>query len=519
MVARGAPAGGGAGPVAGRQRPTGQGGGRGEPTAAAAPDTPPAVEPDADRPQPPGECATPPGAPERTAEPGPDLPPGWTRGGGDGRRAPDAPGATTPPTQPPAAAPPAPAAPGTRPGGATPGTRLVVQVHRPPVPPARHASEPPSARHAPPAPARPPAPSTAVISGAPPAPAAPVIPAPRTESAPRTAAPPRPHGAPPRPAPPAAPPPAPAEAAPPAAPAPRRPTRRRLRPAAAWLCVVTGLGLLAGSVVGGVWVAERRPEPPAVPPAVAEFENAADVWRNVPVDQLFPPAPHGEGAGRGRADRDWIRLGVRDDADCLTPLGAAWQELLADVGCSRLLRASYTDTARSVVTTVGVLITDADQSAAWALQREWHERGRDADTALLPPTLPVAESVATAFGPSQRASWVVELYADRPWVVYAVSGFADGRAVPEAVPADDALAPEDRSAVAESGIAHQTRALADLVGETFRQAAEDDWHDRSPSAGPAESRAVGAAAAPVGPVNEPARAARGGRRVRGRRRG
>lgn len=78
---------------------------------------------------------------------------------------------------------------------------------------------------------------------------------------------------------------------------------------------------------------------------------------------------------------------------------------------------------------------------------------------------------AEDFGRAQRASWTVRILTDIPVVIYAVSGFADGRTVTEPQPAEAAVRPGATTAPAESGLGHDAKGLADRVGTDFRKAA------------------------------------------------
>ncbi|MBZ4321369.1 hypothetical protein JNW98_18695, partial [Streptomyces sp. SCA2-4] len=126
--------------------------------------------------------------------------------------------------------------------------------------------------------------------------------------------------------------------------------------AAAAVCAILGAGLLGGAAAGG-WLTARTPERTA---AEAAYARAATVWETEPVDRLFPPSVHDATAGPGGASRDWVRLGVAPDADCAEAFDPALALVLRPAGCARLLRATYADATSSSVTTVGLLVTEAD---------------------------------------------------------------------------------------------------------------------------------------------------------------
>lgn len=78
-------------------------------------------------------------------------------------------------------------------------------------------------------------------------------------------------------------------------------------------------------------------------------------------------------------------------------------------------------------------------------------------------------TVAAGFGDEQRASWTVSVLTDAPVVVYAVSGFADGRAVTDPQPAQDAMKSGATTAPAQAGLGHDAQGLADRVERGFRK--------------------------------------------------
>lgn len=135
--------------------------------------------------------------------------------------------------------------------------------------------------------------------------------------------------------------------------------RTRPRTLAAAACVVLGLGLIGGAVTGSWLTGDSS----AGTDARSEFAAAGELWHSVPVDQLFPPTVQGEGAGPGGADRTWTRVAVAPDTGCANAFDPLLRKALAPVGCLRLLRATYTDATRSLVTTVGLLFTKADATA------------------------------------------------------------------------------------------------------------------------------------------------------------
>lgn len=241
-----------------------------------------------------------------------------------------------------------------------------------------------------------------------------------------------------------------------------RPGRPRMLAAAA--CVVLGLGLIGGAVTGSWLTGDADADG-----AHGSFAAAGQLWHGVPVDQLFPRTVDGEGAGPGGADRIWTRIAVAPDTGCQNAFDPLLGKALAPAGCLRLLRATYTDATRSHVTTVGLLFTTADAATMSSLKSRFEKEGLDRRTDLMPLPYAAQGTVADGFGAGQRASWTISVLTDAPVVVFAVSGFADGRTVTEPQPAEEAMKSGVTTAPAQSGLGHEAQGLADRVERGFRK--------------------------------------------------
>ncbi|GHG67683.1 hypothetical protein [Streptomyces griseocarneus] len=241
-----------------------------------------------------------------------------------------------------------------------------------------------------------------------------------------------------------------------------RAARRRT---AAAVCLFAGLGLIAGAAAGS-WLTGGRPEPPA---AEAAYERGGTLWRDVPVDELFPRSVHGDAAGPGGARRDWTRIGVAPDGDCRGAFDPPLAEALAPVGCRRLLRATYADVTSSSVTTVGLLVTDTGTAGMRELRERFSAERLDERPGLMPRPYAPRGTVAERFGDAQRASWRISVLTDVPAVVYSVTGFADARTGTPPQPAARAVAPGATTAPAQAGLGHDATALAEQVERIFRQ--------------------------------------------------
>lgn len=217
------------------------------------------------------------------------------------------------------------------------------------------------------------------------------------------------------------------------------------RALAAALCALLGVGLVGGAGISG-WAEQRAAHHPLA--ADAAYRKAGSLWRATPVDTLFPPVLDGADAGPGGADRTWTRVALAPDADCGPALAPDWRAALTATGCTRVLRATYTDATRSSLVTVGLVFTSADAPAMAAL------RGH----------LPAPPGYG--FADSQRAAWTASVPAAAPVVVYAVSAFTDGRTLDAPRPAEDAMRRDATGAVAQAGLGHEAKAVADRTERT-----------------------------------------------------
>lgn len=244
-----------------------------------------------------------------------------------------------------------------------------------------------------------------------------------------------------------------------------RPLGRRGRPqaVAAAVCLVLGAGLIGGAATGSWLVGDSDGSGTR-----GDFAAAGDLWHNVRVDQLFPPTVPGRGAGPGGADRTWTRIAVAPDSGCAGAFDPLLRKVLAPVGCARLLRATYTDATQSHVTTVGLLFTEADAAGMASLARRFDRERLDRRTDLMPLPYAAKDTAAAGFGARQRASWTISVLTDAPVVVYAVSGWADGRTVDTPQPAEEAMESGVTTAPAQAGLGHEAQGLADRVERGVR---------------------------------------------------
>ncbi|MFH8345550.1 hypothetical protein [Streptomyces sp. NPDC018045] len=257
---------------------------------------------------------------------------------------------------------------------------------------------------------------------------------------------------------------------PPVPPAPTAPpyaakTSRRTALAAAGL--VLGLGLVVGATTG-TWLAD---DPDGSPAAEAVFAHGREAWHSAPVDTLFPRTLNGLSTGPGGADRTWVRAAVAPDSGCAGAFDPLLAKALAPVGCGRLVRATYVDATHTNLVTVGAVSTKADRTAMKDLRRRFATELLDTRTDLMPRPYAAKGTPAAGFGPEQRASWTLRVLDDLPVVVYAVSGFADGRTVDAPQPAAEATRKGATTAPAEAGLGHDAKAVTERIEQTFRKQA------------------------------------------------
>jgi hypothetical protein len=205
---------------------------------------------------------------------------------------------------------------------------------------------------------------------------------------------------------------------PPAAGAPRRGGKPAWQLAGAALALLAGGALLTGAVVTGQRDAARE-RAQAVAPTPADDAWQRAVWRDAPVTAIFP------GTLTDASQLVYRRQGIAPATGC-GPLPAALRADLRAVRCTQLLRATYLDTTRTVLVTVGVLVLDGSADDRQRLLAGWlHTTG--GRSALMPDTYPVPGTAAAAFPDSSRVAWGSAVASDGSLISFAVAGFADGR--------------------------------------------------------------------------------------------
>jgi hypothetical protein len=206
----------------------------------------------------------------------------------------------------------------------------------------------------------------------------------------------------------------------PVPPARPRTPKRYIFSAVAVLAV--GLALAATSIATSQPVS-GKPVPPTA--AALRDEAARAVWRAAPVDAVLPPSIDLAGGDK------YLRLGVAEPASC-DILPAAFRAELASVApgtsCVKVLRAGYVDATQTVLATVGVVVVGGPADARDKVWRQWTPDADAKRADMMPSVYAVPGTVGAKFGDAQRIAWRSRASADGTYLVYAVSGFVDGRA-------------------------------------------------------------------------------------------
>ena len=187
------------------------------------------------------------------------------------------------------------------------------------------------------------------------------------------------------------------------------------------------LSIAVGAAVAVTAVLTTSGSAKAVKPVVVSPAQQADqavraMWRTKPVEQVFPATVTLGG--------QYVRLGIADAAGCDVLPKAFVADLATDApgtSCVKVLRATYTDITQTVFATVGVVVVGGDATARDKVWRQWTPDSASRQPELMPDVFAVPNTVAAGFADNQRVVWDSQASNDGSYLVYAVSGFADGR--------------------------------------------------------------------------------------------
>lgn len=195
---------------------------------------------------------------------------------------------------------------------------------------------------------------------------------------------------------------------------PRGPRRR----AAVVLGVAGVVGLVAG-VTGVVLEVDRAPT--RVEQAAAGSKELTVRWRIRPAGEIFPPTVRNV-SGLQPA----YRIGIAPPAGCAQALDAQVARTFIRLGCRIVLRATYTDASRTLLTTVGVVVMSDERRLDTALSA-LSEGGRNNHGLR---AVPFPGTVAAGFTDARRQETSYRS-GPMPYAMLAVSGWVDGRTMPE----------------------------------------------------------------------------------------
>ncbi|MCO5994262.1 hypothetical protein [Actinoallomurus rhizosphaericola] len=196
------------------------------------------------------------------------------------------------------------------------------------------------------------------------------------------------------------------------------PPRRRRRRATAVLAAAGAVGLVAG--LAGMALEFGR-APTRAERAAAGTRELAARWRIRTAGEIFPPTVR-NASGLEPA----YRIGIAQPAACAEALDAQVAHAFIAQGCRVVLRATYTDATRTLLTTVGAVVMpdqDKAETAMEALSAGGHER-----YALR--VVPFPDTVAADWEDARR-QFTAYRSGPTPYVIVQVSGWVDGRTMPE----------------------------------------------------------------------------------------
>ncbi|MEQ4716606.1 hypothetical protein [Nonomuraea sp. B19D2] len=200
---------------------------------------------------------------------------------------------------------------------------------------------------------------------------------------------------------------------------PTRPRRSAWRVAVG--LVVAGFGLLA-VLGGGALIAHAHSNSQQI---IHNPAYSRELWRNVPVEKLFPPQLGREHPDKGYSspndERGWTRAAISSDTSCRAALSGQLAKMAAERGCVAAMRATYVDDTGGTAATVA-LVAFRDPKTSIDLSdivREAQEKPDHAVRALAAPGIQWNDSARTGNG-----GWLV---GEAPIFVAVTTGPADGR--------------------------------------------------------------------------------------------
>jgi hypothetical protein len=154
--------------------------------------------------------------------------------------------------------------------------------------------------------------------------------------------------------------------------------------------------------------------------STAQDEALRALWRTASANDLLPSTLSREGT------ETYVRLGVNPDETC-AHLPTAFTAALTPAGCGRVLEATYIDRTQTVTATVGIVVLSGSIGDRLHVFQSWTADAYSTKDAMMPHVYPVAGTLAAQFSDAQRVTWQSAASTDGTYLVYAVTGFTDGR--------------------------------------------------------------------------------------------
>jgi hypothetical protein len=193
------------------------------------------------------------------------------------------------------------------------------------------------------------------------------------------------------------------------------------------LASLATVAIAVGALIGGLTLAAPTSGSTAhaTTGAAAQDESLRSLWRTASASDLLPATLNREGT------ETYIRLGVDPDENC-AHLPAAFTGALTPAACARAIEATYADRTQTITATVGIVVLSGSTSDRLRLFQNWTPDAYSTKDAMMPHAYPVAGTLAAQFSDAQRVTWQSQVSTDGTYLVYAVTGFADGRTGPGA---------------------------------------------------------------------------------------
>jgi hypothetical protein len=246
-----------------------------------------------------------------------------------------------------------------------------------------------------------------------------------------------------------------------------QPCGARARRAVALIAVALGLTGVAISANGLATQLLPRQFTAAQQQQIKDWEIASR-WQQLPAGQIFPASvPYQLSAtvlqdGTGLS-LDALRVGIAPQSGCGASVTASAAAVLRREGCKAILRATYVDSTRSYVTTVGVAVLPSDAAATQAYRSLSQPRltaAHNAEAGRLAAGILVVRYHGAAAAMYDYSRQISVLHADGPYLVMYAAGYADSR--PRVPVAEDSYSYAEMTSLAR-GVAQSVASTLDAA--------------------------------------------------------